>query len=403
MKKPLVTLAASLSLSLLAGCSTLPGWMIVQGRSALGDARHFDNAAIERAAMPRPLPAPAQPLTLRWPGDWAGEFVEPWLAEQDTVALVVLRRGGLVYERYFNGYSREQAVESFSVAKSLVSAMVGIAIAQGRIASVDEPVTRWLPELAARDARFAQIRLRHLLSMRSGIRFNESYGNPFSEAARFYLGPDLKAEVARLQIAGPPDQAYRYSSGDTQLLAMVVERALGQPTGRSFAQLVQQHLWQPMGAGFDASWSLDSAAGGVARGFCCLNARALDYARFGQLFLDGGRVGERQVLAADWVRTSTQAQDGLPGADVAARRNIEHPGTARSAFYAWQWRRLPEPASAGTPAEALRPGSSFFAQGLHGQYILVAPDTQTVVVRLGRSHGNVNWPRWLNQLARLNP
>lgn len=396
---PAATLALSLCLSLLAGCSTLPGWMIVQGRSGLGDARHFDNASIARSATPRPLPAPAQPVTLRWPGDWASESVEAWLAEQDTVALVVLRRGELVYERYFNGYDRERAVESFSVAKSVVSAMLGIAISEGRIAGVDEPVTRWLPELAARDARFAQIRLRHLLSMRSGIRFNESYGNPFSEAAYFYLGPDLKAQVARLEIAGPPDQAYHYSSGDTQLLSMVVERAMGAP----FAALVQQRLWQPMGAGFDASWSLDSAAGGVARGFCCLNARALDYARFGQLFLDGGAVGGRQVVPADWVRASTRAQDGLPGADAAARLNLERPGTLRAAFYAWQWRRLPEPAPAATPAEALRPGGSFFAQGLHGQYIVVVPETQTVVVRLGRSHGQVVWPRWLDRLARLNP
>lgn len=388
-----VAVASLAAAALLAGCSTLPGWMILQGRSMITDHQHFDNAPI--AASATPLPLPEAPAALPWPGGMDDSAADAWLADKGTVALLVLRRGQLVAERYFNGYQRDSVFTTFSMAKSVVSMMLGIAIADGRIASVDDPVTRYLPELLRNDPRFAQITLRHLLSMRSGIDFNESYGNPLGEAARFYLGPDLKGEVARLRIAGPPDQAYRYSSGDTQLLSMVVERAVGQP----FARFVEQRLWQPMGAAYPASWSLDSRDGGVARGFCCLNARAVDYARLGLLVLHDGQRDGRAVVPADWLRQSTAAQQGLPGADEVAQRNIEWRPQASSSFYAWQWRRLSEPAPPGLPPAALKPGPTVFAQGLHGQYIVIVPQADAVVVRLGRDRGPVNWPRWLERLA----
>ncbi len=393
MKRALAAAASLAAAALLAGCSSLPGWMILQGRSMITDHQHFDNAPIAAAATPRPLPEAPAPLP--WPDGMDDAAAARWLAEQGTVALLVLRRGQLVAEHYFHGYQRDSLFTSFSAAKSVVSLMVGLAIADGRIASVDEPITRQLPELLANDARFGQITLRHLLAMRSGIAFDESYNNPFAEAGRFYLRPDLLAEVARLKIAGPPDQAYHYSSGDTQLLAMAVQRAVGQP----FARYVEQRLWQPMGAAYPASWSLDSAASGVVRGFCCLNARAVDYARLGQLVLDGGLRDGRAVLPADWLRQSTAAQQGLPGADDAARRNIERRPWASPAFYAWQWRRLAQPSPPGLPSEALQPGATLVAQGLHGQYIVIVPQADAVVVRLGRDRGPVNWPRWLERLA----
>lgn len=393
MRRALAALATLATTALLAGCSSLPGWMILQGRSMITDHQHFDNAPIAAAATPRPLPE--APARLPWPGGLDDDAAMRWLADNGTVALLVLRRGQLVAEHYFHGYQRDSLFTSFSAAKSVVSLMVGLAIADGRIASVDEPITRQLPELLANDARFGQITLRHLLSMRSGIAFDESYRNPFAEAGRFYLRPDLNAELRRLRIAGPPDQAYAYSSGDTQLLAMAVQRAVGQP----FARYVEQRLWQPMGAAYPASWSLDSAASGVVRGFCCLNARAVDYARLGQLVLDGGQRDGRAVLPADWLQRSTAPQAGLPGADDAARRNIELRPWAPPAFYAWQWRRLAVQAPRGVPSEALSPSPTLFAQGLHGQYIVIVPQADAVVVRLGRDRGPVNWARWLEQLA----
>jgi CubicO group peptidase (beta-lactamase class C family) len=379
----------------LSGCKALPGWMVLQGKSAITDHRHFDNAPIAKADRPSPLPAAS--AALQWPDGAQTADVERLLAENGSVAFIVLQRGAVVYERYFNGYSRDSVTTSFSMAKSVVSALVGIAIDEGRIAGVDDPVTRYLPELRRNDPRFDRITLRHLLTMRSGIAFDESYRSPLSEAARFYLGPDLRAEVAKLRIEGEPDQRYRYQSGDTQLLAMAVERATGAP----IARYLETRVWQPMGAEFDASWSLDSAAGGVARGFCCLNARAIDYARFGQVFLNAGQANGRQIVPAAWVAHSTAAQS-LTGADDAARRNIERPGSPNAVFYAWQWRRMPTD-TATFAAAAMQPGTDFYAQGLYGQVLYIAPGSQTVVLRLGSTWGDVNWPRWMGRLSRLNP
>ncbi len=382
----LVALALLAALG-VAGRDVLPAWMAVQGRALISDFRHFDEMPIARAAVPSPLP-PA-PASLRWPAA-AGAAPEAWLADKGTVALLVLRRGRLVYERYFDGFTRESVSSSFSVAKSIVSALVGIALAEGRITSLDEPVTRWLPELAAGDPRFAQITLRHLLLMRSGIAFDEGYRSPLSDASRFYLSRDLAARVRALKIASAPDRVVAYQSGDTQLLGMALERATGMP----LAKYAESRLWQPMGAEFDAAWSLDSRGSGIAKAFCCVNARAIDLARFGHMFEQGGRIAGRQVVPEAWVRESTAVAE-RPGDNDIRRRNIERPFSDRRAFYAYQWRRI-----ARNDGE---PGPDYYAQGLLGQYVYVAPATATVLVRLGRHQGEVFWPAFLGELARLNP
>ncbi len=380
---------------LLVGCDSLPLWMVMQRQAQITDYQHFDAQTLPRAATPRVLPV--EPGALAWPGGGDAAAAETFLAEQGTVALVVLRRGQVVYERYFNGFARDSVGTSFSVAKSMVSVLVGVAIGEGRIRSVDDPVTTYLPELLKNDPRFARITLRHLLQMRSGIAFDEGYRTPWTDASRFYLTQDLPARVAALKIAGEPGRTYSYQSGDTQLLGMAVQRAVGLP----LAAYAASRIWQPMGAEFDATWSVDSTGSATAKAFCCLNARAVDYARFGQLMLDEGRIGGRQVVPADWVRQSTAAQLGLPGADDSAQRNIEWRGGRSSAFYAWQWRRT---LAAGPPVEAPpQPGSDFYAEGILGQFIYIAPATQTVVVRLGRERGKPFWPAWLGELARLNP
>ena len=386
------TLVWALTALLLGGCSTLPMWMVLQRQSQITDYRHFDNATLSRAAFPSALPA--APAALNWPGGLHGAAAEADIAQHGTVALLVARRGQLIYERYFNGYSADSIATSFSLAKSVVSVLLGIAIDQGRIGSVDQPITRFLPELLAQDARFGRITLRHLLMMRSGIQFDEGYRSPFTEAAHFYLTPDLPREVAALRIEGEPDQAYAYKSGDTQLLAMAIERAVGQP----LALFASQRLWQPMGALHDASWSLDSQASGVARGFCCLNARAVDYLRFGLMVLAEGQWNGQQIVSAQWLRDSTVAQAGRPGASDAAQRNIERDGTPQAAFYAWQWRRQPVPGSV-----PLQPGSAVYAQGLYGQVLLIDAASQTVVLRLGQRTGARHWPGWMAALLRLNP
>lgn len=401
MRAVLVSSALALAAT-LTGCGSLPLWMITQQRSTITDHQHFTNAPIPAAHRPSPLPVATPPLAL--PALTSSETMEQLMERQGTVALLILRDGRVVYERYFNGRERDTLLTSFSMAKSVVALLLGQAIRDGHVRSVDDPVTRYLPELAQQDARFAQIRLRDLLAMRSGIAFEETYSRPWSEVAVFYLTPNLARAVAGLRIAEPPDQRFHYSSGDTQLLGMAIERA----TGRRLHQLVTDGLWQPMGAEMDASWSLDSALQGQAKAFCCLNARAIDYARLGQLMLQHGRVDGRQLVPESWIDAVLQVREH-PGETADARRNIESPDQPDAAFYTWQWRRMPQgsllatpPADAAQPAERLVPGTDFYAQGQHGQYIYVAPQQRTVVVRLGTDRRpGLWWPGLLGQLARV--
>lgn len=382
--------------ALLGGCADLPLWMMVQQRSDIGDHRRFDNAPLARAAQPSALPEAPQ-AALRLPQPASGESFDALLERNGTVAFLVVQHGRLVHERYFHGYGRESLYTSFSVAKSVVSALVGIAIEEGRIGSVDEPVTRHLPELMDSDPGFARITLRDLLEMRSGIDFEEGYQSPWADAARFYLTPALGPKVAGLRTGRPAGGHFHYSSGDTQLLGLVLERATGLP----LAKYAETRLWQPMGAAFDASWSLDSARSGLPKAFCCLNARAVDYARLGLLFLNQGRVDGRPVVPAGWVARSTAAREREDVAEAASRWNLEAAGTPWAAFYAWQWRRHPV-AAAGAPL-GLKPGPDFYAKGQHGQYVFVAPEQDMVIVRLGRERGTEVWPALLAEIAALNP
>jgi CubicO group peptidase (beta-lactamase class C family) len=384
--------ATALAVAALLAFTPLPLWLVLQGgRSTIDDHRHFLNQPIARATAASPLPA--SPAPLRWPGGLDVAAVEADLAARGTVALLVARRGQLVYERYFDGFAADQPAAVFSVAKSVVSLLLGLAIEDGHIAGVDEPVTRHLPELAAQDPGFAQVRLRHLLAMRSGIGFDEGYRSPTSDVARLYLGADLKAEVARLRIARVPNQIHQYQSGDTQLLGQVIERATGVP----LARYAEQRLWQPLGAEFDASWSLDSAAGAQARAFCCLNARARDLLRLGLMVAADGQWNGRRIVGADWLRQSLAAMSGLPGPADPAWRNIERPHATEAAFYAWQWRVRPQPG-----VRPLQPGAMVYAQGLHGQILLIDRDSRTVVLRLGRRQSDRHWPTWMDELVRLN-
>jgi len=379
---------------LLSGCADLPVWMIAQRKAAITDYRNFQNAPVARAPVASALPH-AQAEQVRLP-DFRGEPFDAVMERSGTVALVIVKHGKVVLERYYNGYQRDSVITSFSVAKSFVSALVGIAIRDGHIASVDDQVTRYLPELVGADPRFTRITIRNLLEMRSGIKFNEGYGLPLTDASKFYLTADLGTKANGLTIERAPDEQYHYSSGDTQLLGMIVQRATGTPLPR----YLQEQLWQPMGAAYDASWSIDSVEKAQPKAFCCINARALDFARFGQLYLNNGRFNDRQIVPAEWVRQSTQVREHA-GATAASRWNVEAANSYAAAYYAWQWRRAPT--FDGASELRIKPGPDFYAQGHHGQFIYVAPVENMVIVRLGLRYGNAWWPGVMKQITRLNP
>jgi CubicO group peptidase (beta-lactamase class C family) len=274
------------------------------------------------------------------------------LARTGTTAFLVVRDGYLIDEHYPDDGGRDSRQTSFSVAKSFVSALVGAAIDRGDIAAVDDPITDYLPELVDEDPRFGTITVRHLLTMSSGLRYQER-GLPWSDDAVTYYAPDLRDAALGAAIERDPGEEFLYNNYNPLLLGIVLERV----TGETVAHLLERDLWQPMGAEAPASWSLDES--GFEKMESGINALAIDFARFGQLYLDQGRIDGHQVLSRAWIAEST----------------VHDETTTPSRDYQYLWW-----------VDTERPGR-FYAAGNHGQFIYVSPDSDTVVVRTGRSWG----------------
>lgn len=295
--------------------------------------------------------------------------LEEYLEHTKTVAFLVIRNDSLYYEKYFYNYNQNSIVPSFSAAKSFVSALTGIAIGEGYIKSVHQPITDYLTELDK--AKFGKVTIEHLLEMRSGLAFNEGYLNPFGDVAKYYYGTNLKKYVSKIKVKEAPGQHFEYISLNTQLLGMIVSRA----TGKTLAAYLQEKIWQPLQMESDASWSIDSRKGQTEKAFCCLNAIARDFAKFGRLYLNGGQWNGKQIVPADWVKRSVSADSSENGG-----------------IYSYQWWHN-RPKGAGAT-------SDFMAVGLLGQYIYVHPQSKLIIVRLGKTEGKgVAWGALLQAIA----
>jgi CubicO group peptidase (beta-lactamase class C family) len=252
---------------------------------------------------------------------------------------------------------------------SFLSTLVGIAIEEGAIGGVDDPVTDYLPELAERDERFGQITLRHLLTMSSGLRYDEHSGPvPWGDDISTYYGTDLRdVGLNDSQIVEDPGTTWLYNNYNPLLLGMVLERATGMPV----AEYMSTRLWRPLGAEEDATWSLDSEHSGFEKMESGLNAAAVDYARFGLLFLHGGQWNDAQVVPMSWVDSATAGD-----------------ATDPAGFYQYFWWVDDERSD------------RFYALGNLGQYIYVAPDAGVVIVRNGREWGTEN-DTWLDTFRTI--
>ena len=292
------------------------------------------------------------------------------LAASDTTAFLILRGDTLLYEGYFNGYDHDSTQTSMSIAKSVLSALVGIAIGQGRIGSVDDPITRYVPELLGRDRRFERITLRHLLTMRSGLRYQEG-GTPWSDDTATYYAPDLRAlALERTEIAEAPGRRFHYNNYNPLLVGLALERATGMPV----ATYLERRLWRPLGMEADGSWSLDSRRSGFEKMESGLNGRAIDFAKLGVLYAHGGIWQGRQLVPRNWVQDPTvvPTDDG----------SIPAPGYG---FFWW--------------VQGDRQPPAFFARGKYAQHIYVVPESGLVLVRFGTDIGYQHWPQLLSDLA----
>lgn len=297
------------------------------------------------APSPTPLPLPpGKPLTI--PG------FEAYAAQQRLAGLVIVHDGKVRLERYGLGFDAHGRWTSFSVAKSFTSTLVGAAIKDGRIRSLDDKVSLYIPDL--RGSAYDDVTVRQLLMMSSGVAWNEDYEDPKADVARFNAvkpDPGVDATVSylrKLPHAHPPGQVWHYNTGETNLIGVLVSSAVGKP----LSTYMEEKIWKPAGMEQPGSWLL-GASGHEISG-CCIQAATRDYARFG-LFVLGGAGG---MVPADWFAAATTKQ-----------KDIGAPGHG----YGFQWWTYDD--------------GSFAAQGIFGQGIFIDPKRRLVIA------SNANWTR----------
>ncbi len=317
--------------------------------------------------------------------------------ETRTTAFIVIRNDSILFERYYDGFDQESLLPSFSVAKSFTSSLMGIAVDEGYIDSEEDLVIKYLPELKGLHPYWEQMTLKHLLNMRSGLKFNENnYINPYSTISSLYISNNVMKLIKKMKFSHQPGTKKYYSSLDTELLGIIIERA----TKATLAEYLEQKIWQPLGMESSAKWDIDSDKAGNPKAFCCLNAVARDYAKFARLFLKGGMWKGKQVISKDWVAKSTipdfsngsyqyqwystQSFKGIPNEQgkmavqvfedsLAAAKVIEKPLFEQAQKYfkdksKWIVRRG---------------GPEFYALGIFGQEVYVNPENEMIFVRLG--------------------
>ncbi|WP_034245139.1 serine hydrolase domain-containing protein [Aquimarina atlantica] len=272
--------------------------------------------------------------------------------ELGTVAFMIIKNDSIWYENYAEGFGIDSKTNSFSMAKSMVTGMLGKAIMEGYIKNLDQPVGDFLPEFSQGLA--AKTTVGDLSSMSSGLNWTEHYTSPFSITARAYYDPNIRDVMLGLDIVEEPGQKFEYLSGNTQLLGMVIEKA----TGKKLATYLSESFWKPLGMEHEAIWQLDSEESGMEKAYCCIASNARDFARFGMLFKNKGMFAGEQILPVEFTELATKPrfEDGqMYGYGFWLSDHLD--------------KRI------------------FAMRGILGQYVICIPEDNIMIVRLGHNRG----------------
>lgn len=365
--------------------SPLYVWRVLShGTSEVSDyLDYFPLSRLTASAAPFTfLPAPDDERVRAVFGSAFGtDDLDALLSDAGTQAFLVIQGDRIIYERYFNGAQRDTMLTSFSVAKSFDSALVGIAIDEGFIGSIDDPITDYLPELSDRDERFDDITIRHVLAMASGLEYRELRWAVFNgdDPITTYYPDQREAALEFTHILEPPGRHFSYNKYHPQLLGMILERA----TGMSVTEFTQTRLWDAVGMEFGGAWALDSD-GGFEKMEAGLNARAVDFAKLGRLYLHRGSWNGTQVVSSEWVEDSIAFDPATHTAEYYRLSFGPAVYADGNGYYRYMWYGF------------LRDGEEpdFAAEGDHGQFIYVSPSRDLIVVRNGTEYG-IPWARWV--------
>jgi len=321
-----------------------------------------------------------------------------------TTALLVIRNDSILFENYYRGYKRDSISTVFSVSKSITSLLTGIAVDEGYIESVHDPVTKYVPELKKKDPRFERLTIEHLLNMRAGFEFNENNLRPLSRPTRLYYGLNHLGKVAGVDFRYEPGEVHEYQSLVTALLGVVVERAIG----RNLGEYLQEKVWVPMGMENRATWSIDDKKHYSAKAHVGVNATAIDLAKIGRLYMNKGNWNGKQIVSADWVAKSTTPNidndayqyqwysygDLVPNPEKnAVLHGFSYfPDSLSARNYVDKYltdslhveiETIPSIDPYCTLTVYRNENSQFAAEGIMHQWIFVDPEKKVIVVRLG--------------------
>jgi CubicO group peptidase (beta-lactamase class C family) len=295
---------------------------------------------------------------------------DEFLASTGTTAFIIIKDDKILYEKYLNGYQRDSISTSFSIAKSITSALIGGAIDDGLIGSVDDPITKYIPELKEKDSRFYHITIKNLLTMSSGLRYVEE-GLPWSDDSKTYYDTNLRSLALSSKIEEEPGKRFHYNNYNALILGMILERVTHKPV----SQYLEEKIWKTLGMEAPASWSLDSDASKFEKMESGINARAIDFAKIGMLFLNNGNWNGKQIIPEKWINESTRPDTT----------------TDPAPFYQYMW--WVDPLSADGAHY------NFYAFGNLGQYIYIIPEENLVVVRHGYKSEFDDWTDLFRQLG----
>lgn len=344
-------IAAVAAIGCIQGCTLAK--TVVHNFADLDDHRIFANRTVERPQEVSPLqPLPRVPgfvAQMKVPGEHGQiQALDEYLDETRTAAFIIMRDDRIVYERYSRGFDERSLLNSFSIAKSIMATLVGVAVSEGRISSLEATVADYRPDFAA--TPYGAVTVKSLLTMTSGMGDAPTL---LPGRSQLYYGDDLHQVLADSRPEARSGNGWRYSEADVQMLGFVLEAAVG----KSVSEYLAEKLWKPLGMESEALWALDRE-GGSEKTFCCISARARDFARFGRLYLEGGRWNGAQILTGGWASRSV-----LPGVRTIDGYTHQH---------LW-W----------TP-----PGNEgdYYAYGHNGQYVYVNPGSRTVIVKFSETN-----------------
>ena len=357
MRKKIIHLFLYLFIGLLLVLFLAPRYVrsaLIHGYARIDNYSIFDNREVKTA---NPIP---------WQHDSLynlQKIQSAQLSEFDsfgTTAFVVIRDKKIVHEEYWDGTTDTTRSNSFSAAKSIVSLLIGCLLDEGKIKSLDQPVTDFLPDF--KNSNGYNLRLKDLLTMSSGLDWDEGYSSLFSPTTEAYYGSHLADQVLSLKVKEEPGKVFNYQSCNTQLLSLVIEKV----SGKTLSEFASEKLWKPLGAEHPALWSLDRADG-VEKGYCCFNSTATDFARIGQMVLDSGQFNNQQVVSKSYLKEATSPATWLKG---------ENGGPLD--YYGYQFWILTH-----------KGHKVVYARGILGQYIFIIPSLDAVVVRLGTERSKI--------------